>query len=110
MADMSSIGPDVRAQFSRDAMLQSEWYHKRLLTKQSQDIAHWRRGVAALKKTIAEDSEKAKAIDANSRLSFAENMLEKVSHSAHLKSLIGTAGSDPSLLDVIVEEGARAGA
>ena len=40
--------PDIRAMFTREALLASDWYHERLETKQVRDIALWKRHVAYL--------------------------------------------------------------
>lgn len=33
--------PEIRALFTREALLASDWYHERLATKQQRDIALW---------------------------------------------------------------------
>jgi len=67
----------IRCVFTREAMLESDWYKERLLVKQQRDVALWTRHVSA---TGSED---------------ARNRLAHVSSPAYLKELTGTIGADP---------------
>ena len=67
--------------FSREALLESDWYQARLLAKQKIDVALWTRHIAAL-----HGSPKART------------QLERVRSSAYLTELVGTIGADPSVL------------
>ena len=69
--------PCLRGLFTRDAVLASPWYRERLLAKQRQDIALWKRHVAATKS------------------SAAQARLAKVESPDYPDSLIGTIGADP---------------
>ncbi len=69
--------PDIRALFSRDAVLASDWYAARLKARQERDIALWTRHVAAT------GAEKARA------------RLEHVQSAEYLAELVGTIGADP---------------
>ena len=69
--------PAIRAMFTRDAMLASDWYQERLRVKQQRDIALWTRHVAAT------------GSDA------ARKRLAHVSSGAYLRELTGTIGADP---------------
>lgn len=66
--------PDVRALFDREAVLKSDWYLKRLKTKQARDIEFW---------------------SVRGQLPFAKKRLEEVKSPAYLESLKGTIGADP---------------
>jgi hypothetical protein len=63
--------------FNREAVLASEWYRRRLLTKQERDSALWRRHVAAT------------GSDA------ARSRLAEVESPDYPDSLVGTIGADP---------------
>jgi hypothetical protein len=76
--------PDIRGMFTRDAMLKSGWYRRRLATKQQRDVALWHRHVAALEAAGLRD-----------RLSEARTELARVSSAGYLDELIGTIGADP---------------
>jgi hypothetical protein len=69
--------PEIRAMFSRNALLASDWYKERLLVKQQRDIALWTRNVNAT------NSETARA------------RLAHVSSPAYIGELTGSIGADP---------------
>jgi hypothetical protein len=73
---------EIRALFTRDAMLASDWYRERLAVKQNRDVALWTRHVAALAKTGASADE-------------ARAELASISAPAYLEELRGTIGADP---------------
>lgn len=75
--------PSVRGMFTREALLASDWYAERLVTKQVRDIALWQRHVAALEAAGAEGLEQAKL------------ELARVSSPGYLAELRGTIGADP---------------
>lgn len=77
--------PAIRASFTREAMLASEWYQERLRVKQERDVALWKRHLATLEK----------AGDDLGRLEIARTQLERVVSAAYLAGLTGTIGADP---------------
>jgi hypothetical protein len=77
--------PQIRELFSREAMLQSDWYRERLAVKQGRDTALWKRHVAALEAARVNGS----------RLEEARLQLARVSAPAYLRELEGTIGADP---------------
>ncbi len=89
--------PDIRALFTREALLASDWYRERLETKQLRDVALWTRHVAYLDAFAirASHHDVAEKLDIQSRLEKARAKLEWVSGSAYLQSLSGTIGADP---------------
>ena len=89
--------PEFRAMFTRESLLTSDWYRKRLETKQRRDIALWKRNVAYLEAFItrASHSDVAEKLDIQGKLTGAKNKLLQVSDSAYLQSLRGTIGADP---------------
>ncbi|MBL8291578.1 MAG: hypothetical protein JNN08_07070, partial [Bryobacterales bacterium] len=74
----TAADPDIRELFSREGLLASDWYRRRLETKQQRDILLWQRHLAA-----APDS------------GYAREQFARVSSPAYLESLIGTIGADP---------------
>jgi hypothetical protein len=74
--------PAIRAMFSRESLLASDWYAERLAVKQQRDIALWRRHVVSLE---------AAGIDAFA----ARAELARVSAPEYLAELRGTIGADP---------------
>jgi hypothetical protein len=75
--------PSVRALFTRDALLSSDWYAERLAVKQLRDIALWQRHVVALEAAGAEGLDAARA------------ELRRVISPEYLAELRGTIGADP---------------
>jgi hypothetical protein len=71
--------PEIRAMFTRESLLASDWYAQRLRHKQRRDIALWERHLAA---TGSE---------------AARTRLEKVRSADYLEELVGTIGADPAI-------------
>ncbi|HVW86790.1 MAG TPA: hypothetical protein VHB50_19025, partial [Bryobacteraceae bacterium] len=69
--------PAIRGMFMREALLSSDWYRERLLTKQRRDIALWKRHVEA------------------TGTEAARKKLAYVSSAEYLEGLAGTIGADP---------------
>jgi len=69
--------PAIRGLFTREVVLATSWYRQRLLAKQRQAIALWKRHVTA----TGSDATRSR--------------LAEVESSAYLDSLIGTIGADP---------------
>ncbi len=89
--------PDIRAMFTREALLSSDWYHKRLEVKQQRDIELWQRHIDYLTDFLEKDShaDEASRLDINSQLQRAKEKLQHVSSPAYLEELVGTLGADP---------------
>jgi len=89
--------PEFRALFTREALLQSEWYKERLRVKQSRDVALWQRHVKRLTEFLALPShhDEAGRLGIHERLSRAKAELERVSSNDYLSQLQGTIGADP---------------
>jgi phosphoenolpyruvate carboxykinase (diphosphate) len=86
--------PAVRALFTRESLLESDWYRARLCAKQSRDIALWKGHLAALEAFEASGVETA-PIDLAGRLEYARQQLARVSCSDYFEELKGTIGADP---------------
>lgn len=89
--------PDVRAMFTREALLASEWYRERLATKQRRDEALWRRHVRSLTEFLSLPShrDEAERLGIPQRVEHARAMLERVRSREYLAGLVGTVGADP---------------
>ncbi|HET9933062.1 MAG TPA: hypothetical protein VFQ35_20305, partial [Polyangiaceae bacterium] len=89
--------PEVRALFSREALLASDWYRERLRTKQERDVELWRRHVRALTDFLAQPGHHDEAVRLGipERLAKAKAELERVSSPSYLAGLEGTIGADP---------------
>jgi len=89
--------PEIRSLFTQESLLASEWYRKRLETKQQRDIALWQRHVAALESfaSSAGANGAVKRLDVKARLDAARNELAHVSSPEYLTELNGMLGADP---------------
>jgi hypothetical protein len=88
---------EFRRLFTREALLESEWYKERLRVKQSRDVGLWQRHVQRLTEFLALPShlEEARRLGINERLARARQELERVSSNDYLAALHGTIGADP---------------
>ncbi len=89
--------PSVRAMFTREALLESDWYQERLLVKQRRDVELSHRKVKALEKFLARPGYaiEARRLGIAERLEKARLELERVSQPEYLADLFGTIGADP---------------
>ncbi len=85
--------PEVRAMFTLQHLLDSDWYQERLRVKQQRDVTLWRRHLAALE-TFHSASPSVEP-DIESRITFAHHQLGRVDSPAYLAELVGTIGADP---------------
>ncbi len=86
----------LRAMFTREALIASDWYGERLRIKQQRDVKLWTRHVQALEAfrggVVGAAS---KHLDIEARLDGARQQLARVSAPAYLEELTGTLGADP---------------
>lgn len=87
----SASDPEIRAMFTREYLLRSDWYRERLETKQSRDVALWSRHVTALESV---DST-VEGMNLEERRETARAKLARVSAREYLGELVGTIGADP---------------
>jgi hypothetical protein len=90
--------PEIRNLFTRDYLLASDWYRRRLQTKQARDIALWQRHLDYLKRFAEAAGEMQGDVELVSRIKLAEAQLEQAASSEYLASLVGTLGADPSVV------------
>jgi hypothetical protein len=92
--------PAIRALFTREALLGSDWYAARLRAQQARDVRAWTDRVgymdAALRDASLSGDTPQQAI--RSHLSHAQSMLKKVESAEYPASLDGFLGADPSVL------------
>lgn len=89
--------PEIRAMFTREALLQSDWYNQRLLKKQAREVALWKKNVSYLEGFMARPGYQveAKRLKIESRVAEAREEVKRVASDAYLQSLVGTLGADP---------------
>jgi phosphoenolpyruvate carboxykinase (diphosphate) len=86
--------PQIRALFTREALLASDWYAERLRVCRQREVALWRRHVAALENFQSSGSS-APELSLESRLAKARRQLARRSAPHYLTELVGTIGADP---------------
>ncbi len=91
--------PVVRNMFTRDHLLQSTWYRKRLEAKQPIDVTRWTGHVACLTEYCDRPTHSAvtRRLGLVERLRAAREQLAHCRNSGYVEELIGTIGADPSL-------------
>ncbi|MGB5425892.1 MAG: hypothetical protein WBN95_03815, partial [Gammaproteobacteria bacterium] len=89
--------PDIRAMFTRESLLASDWYQERLEIKQRRDIEMWKRHVKHLQQFLDDKDyeDEAQRLGMPQRLETAKQKLAAVQEADYLKSLVGTLGADP---------------
>ncbi|MEW5770721.1 MAG: hypothetical protein AB1831_10210 [Pseudomonadota bacterium] len=88
--------PEIRALFTRDHLLASDWYRERLAIKQQRDIALARRQVAYVEGFLATPAccDPDQREDCQARLVRARANLAEVESAAYLDGLRGGLGAD----------------
>lgn len=89
--------PEIRAMFSREALLASDWYRERLETKQTRDVGRLQRQIRYLQDFLARASHQdvADNLAIAARLAVARQRLAQVQGGDYLAALRGTLGADP---------------
>jgi len=89
--------PALRAMFTRDALLKSDWYKERLVTKQKRDTVLCMRNIKALEDFMSRPGYDVEAVrlGIHDKLSQAQKELARVSSDTYLQELVGTIGADP---------------
>ncbi len=89
--------PEIRALFTRDNMLASDWYAARLEAKKAANIRHWARHVRTLELFVAKPNyaEESARLGIPDRLERARRNLDAVRSPDYIKSLRGTLGVQP---------------
>jgi hypothetical protein len=88
--------PSIREMFTRDHLLQSDWYKERLKIKQQREAALWQRNLDYIEQKMDKVSESELDLwsDLQQRMERAEEMLAWVNSDAYLEQLQGTLGAD----------------
>ena len=87
---------EIRALFTRESLLNSEWYKARLDRFRDQQIRLWQRHIRSLEDFMQRGSHAhvASRLDLENRLELARQRLAKVSDASFRESLVGTLGTD----------------
>ena len=90
--------PELRALFTREHLLASDWYAARLRAKQRVDQQLWQRHVRYAERFVnsANYADEVGRLGIRERLSHSRVMLERVKRPEYLQSLRGTTGAEPA--------------
>jgi len=88
--------PEIRAMFTLESLLNSDWYTERLKTRRQRDQQLWQRHVKYLSSFLKqpESTVDAEQLGIPARLQLAQQKLEHISGSDYLQELHGTLGAD----------------
>ncbi len=91
--------PDIRALFTRESVIESDWYQERLACRQKLQVARWENALQCLNSFNNEPSRaaEAKMMDIPARIDLAKHAIAAVQAKAYLGKLSGTLGTDPYL-------------
>ncbi|MGZ4982016.1 MAG: hypothetical protein ACXWE4_11010, partial [Methylobacter sp.] len=86
----------IRSMFTRDYLLQSDWYQQRLEIKQQRDSELWQQHKAYIQQQLSktEHDDLASRNELNLKLEATERMLDEINSPAYLQDLQGTLGAD----------------
>ncbi len=89
--------PELRALFTRENLLASDWYTARIAAQQKLDTQLWQRHITALERFSQKPgyAEEATRLDINTRLKTARQRLQSVQSATYRQQLIGTLGAHP---------------
>ena len=94
-ADANS--PEVREMFTRQSLLESDWYRERLETKQLRDVGLWQEAKRRIEAYLADPLhiDVVDQLRLKERLEYAKQQLSRVSEMAYVDDLVGSIGADP---------------
>ena len=92
-----SSGKAIKRLFTRESLLESDWYRERLEAKQQIDIALWTKHTKALEASLASDLQ-ASGLELQNRLDYCRRQLTNATAPEYLVELKGAIGADPSVL------------
>jgi len=89
--------PEIRVLFSREELLNSEWYQRRLVAKQLRDIAHWKTMEQKVRNYLDDPTEQdiVRDLKLEERLAYVQEQLTASQSPDYQESLVGTLGVDP---------------
>jgi hypothetical protein len=101
--------PEVRALFTRQALLESDWYRQRLQVKRERDLALWTRKLNELShfRENRRNVNEARRLDLDARFAYARARIDALADPESWREFIGTLGADPLAppVDVPIDAG-----
>jgi len=91
--------PELRALFTRESLLESDWYKTRLQTQQTLEVRLWKRHLRALREFLdVPQFSPALRRKVTERLQAAQTYLEHIERPDYFETLRGFIGADPTVL------------
>jgi hypothetical protein len=92
--------PGIRALFTREHVLGSDWYAERLRARQTVATRQWRRNLTYLEKFLAKPNyaSEAERLAIPTRLNEGRREFARVSSEHYLEELRGTLGAEPAIV------------
>ncbi|MGA7180843.1 MAG: hypothetical protein WBX11_14835 [Thiobacillaceae bacterium] len=89
--------PEIRAMFTRKALLESCWYRQRLQVKRERDLALWTRNLNELMRFRhnPHNADESRRLDLDARIVHAQARLDALNDPESWREFIGTLGADP---------------
>ncbi len=96
---------EIRAMFTREALLRSAWYKERLGIKQQRDVSLWKRHVRSLTDFLSKSSHRDEAVrlGIENRLRHAQAQLSRVLSPMYISELQGSIGADPISIEQVAD-------
>jgi hypothetical protein len=94
---MDVHAPEIRAMFTREALLESDWYRQRLQVKRERDHALWTRKLSELVRFRhnQRNVDESRRLDLDARIAYAQAQLEVLDDPESWHQFTGTLGADP---------------
>jgi len=94
---MDIHAPQIRALFSREHLLVSDWYRQRLQVKRERDLALWTRSLNELMhfKQNRRNADEARRLDLDARIAYAQSRHDALQKPEAWREFIGSIGADP---------------
>jgi hypothetical protein len=89
--------PEIRALFTREALLESDWYRQRLQVKRERDLGLWMRNLNELRhfRDNQRNAGESRRLDLDARIAFAQARFDTLKDPESWREFIGTLGADP---------------
>jgi hypothetical protein len=93
---MNREDPKFRQMFTREYVLESDWYRQRLVNKQKKDIEYWKNSISYIEAVMQKSNykEASERMNLNGELKNAKTKLKEVENEAYINKLFGTLGAD----------------
>jgi len=94
---MDVHAPEIRVMFTRETLLESDWYRQRLQVKRERDLALWMCKLNELTRFAQNprNVDESRRLGLDARIAYAQARLDELSDPESWRLFIGTLGADP---------------